>query len=65
MNDGPNLEIQGSRAMLAILVRNLVDNAIRYTPEYGFVRVTIERLKGQTRLTVEDSGLGLSEGLYI
>ncbi|MCX6126343.1 MAG: ATP-binding protein [Proteobacteria bacterium] len=62
VNDGPDLEIQGNPSMLAILVRNLVDNAIRYTPSSGFVHVAIERLKGQAQLIVEDSGPGLSEG---
>ena len=61
VTDGPDLEIQGNEAMLAILVRNLVDNAIRYTPANGFVHVTIEGHLGQTRLIVEDSGSGLSD----
>jgi two-component system OmpR family sensor kinase/two-component system sensor histidine kinase QseC len=35
----PNCQIQGDPESIRILVRNLVDNAVRYTPEGGSVRV--------------------------
>jgi len=59
--DGPELKIHGNPAMLRILVRNLVDNAIRYTPSQGFVHINVEKAEGRIRLIVEDSGPGLSE----
>jgi signal transduction histidine kinase len=39
---------------------NLLDNAFRYTPEGGIVRVGLQRLDGQVRLAVEDSGPGIT-----
>jgi two-component system phosphate regulon sensor histidine kinase PhoR len=38
---------------------NLLDNAIKYTPEGGIVELSGEREAGQTLLSVRDSGLGI------
>jgi two-component system sensor histidine kinase QseC len=57
----PSCPVAGDEALLAILVRNLVDNAVRYSPERARVRVTVSQTAAQTLLTVEDSGPGLAE----
>jgi two-component system sensor histidine kinase QseC len=53
--------IQGEETLLAVLVRNLVDNAVRYSPPSGRVKVRIKRENGRVVLSVDDSGPGLSE----
>lgn len=53
--------IRGNTDMLAILMRNLVDNAIRYTPPYGRVSVSLRVEQGRARLEVTDSGPGIPE----
>ncbi len=58
---GPDPEIHGNRAMLEILLRNLVDNAIRYTPSQGFVQVSLSEQDGCCQLLVEDNGPGLTD----
>lgn len=50
--DGPLLE----RAL-----SNLVDNALKYTPEGGRVRVWGSTEQGQVTLAVEDNGMGIPE----
>jgi len=45
---------------LLILVRNLVDNAIRYTPLDGRIDLSIERVQGAAILRVRDSGPGIN-----
>jgi signal transduction histidine kinase len=45
---------------LMILI-DLLDNAIRYTPNGGVIRVTIDVLGSHLLLNVADSGIGLSE----
>jgi len=50
----------GSYALLVGLVRNLVDNAIRYRSSHATVNVTVSRQAGRVRLTVDDSGPGIS-----
>jgi len=47
--------------LLAVLVRNLVDNAVRYSPAQAQVKVTLSHDASRTWLRVEDSGPGLSE----
>jgi two-component system OmpR family sensor kinase len=42
-----------------ILLRNLVDNAIKYTPSGGTVDVSVEARAGEVVVTVEDSGPGI------
>lgn len=49
----------GHADWLRVLIRNLVDNAIRYTPEDGQVRVGVANSAGQNRLMVSDSGPGI------
>ncbi|WP_309375113.1 ATP-binding protein [Rhodoferax sp.] len=44
-----------------IMTKNLVDNAIRYTPRGGQVDVSIGERDGNTELQVADSGPGISE----
>jgi signal transduction histidine kinase len=51
--------VRGSGRDLALLVRNLVDNAIRYTRPGGRVEVELGSRNGQVVLTVLDTGLGI------
>jgi len=44
---------------LRTLLRNLVDNAVRYTPAGGRVDVTVDSTAGEARLTVSDDGPGI------
>jgi len=53
--------VQGDATLLAVLLRNLVDNAIRYAPPGARIRVALARHMGGVRLVVEDSGPGLAE----
>jgi len=58
----PGCTVSGQAEWLRVLIRNLVDNAIRYTPPGGQVRVAIERAAGQIRFSVSDSGPGIPAG---
>ena len=52
--------VQGDEAKFRQhVVRNLIDNAIRYTP-HGSVRVTLEKTPAGVRLSVKDSGVGIA-----
>ncbi|MCL4745252.1 MAG: sensor histidine kinase N-terminal domain-containing protein [Burkholderiaceae bacterium] len=54
-------DIAGYPEALRILMRNLLDNAIKYTPCGGSVDLEIRREAGAMRLTVEDTGPGIAE----
>ena len=51
--------IAGDPDAVRTLLRNLVDNAVRYTPAGGRVDVTVESTPGEARLTVSDDGPGI------
>nr|WP_316644643.1 ATP-binding protein [uncultured Roseateles sp.] len=53
--------LPGEPTLLAVLLRNLVDNALRYSPAGARVVVTLAAPQGRVRLSVEDSGPGLAE----
>jgi len=55
------LQITGQSTLWHILLRNLIDNALRYSPDGATVRIQAQRLNGhQVEVTVQDSGPGLS-----
>lgn len=53
--------VAGNADALSILVGNLLDNAIKYTPEGGSVDVDLRRDGDRIDLIVEDSGPGIVE----
>ena len=57
LHAGADPQIQGNPLLLSLLMRNLLDNAIRYTPVGSEVDVRLEA----NSLSVEDNGDGLSE----
>jgi two-component system sensor histidine kinase QseC len=61
LSDADCCVISGNPSMLGILIRNLVENAIRYTPEKGQVEVSLVDVNGTVRLRVADSGPGIPE----
>jgi signal transduction histidine kinase len=55
----PGLTIFSDRNILSIILRNLVDNAVKYTQQ-GSVRVVAEQTDGLIRIRVDDTGPGMS-----
>jgi len=53
-------ELRASEIDLYTLLKNLVDNALRYTPEGGRVDLSVLTANGQTILKVEDTGPGIA-----
>ncbi|MCW8397725.1 ATP-binding protein [Legionella sp. PATHC038] len=58
-SDAENLIIYGNSTALGILIRNLVDNAIRYCNEHGRIIVRLAKLKNEIMLEVSDNGPGI------
>ncbi|MEB4591607.1 ATP-binding protein [Candidatus Thiothrix sp. Deng01] len=56
-----SLSVQDITGSLGVLVRNALENAIRYTPAGGKVDVSLFAQSGQAILQVEDSGCGIPE----
>lgn len=51
--------IVGDPVRLRQLLLNLIDNAIKYTPDHGTVELSLMRENGNAKIRVKDSGLGI------
>jgi len=58
------LPIVANTLLINILIRNIIDNAIKYTPAQGTVRVSLTGSEHHLRLCVEDSGPGIAPDQY-
>lgn len=52
--------VYGDHSLLVTAVRNLVDNAIAYSPEHTRVGVGVRRDQGVAEVAVRDQGIGIS-----
>lgn len=57
---GKSVMVKGDKGMIKQLMRILVDNAIKYTPAGGKIRLSMRTEYGECVLAVEDSGAGIS-----
>ncbi|MEZ6037830.1 MAG: HAMP domain-containing sensor histidine kinase [Planctomycetota bacterium] len=57
---GP-LSARRDAAALQLVLRNLIDNAIKFSPAGSTVRVALEHADGEARITVRDQGRGLDQ----
>jgi signal transduction histidine kinase len=58
---GHRLDVRGDRDLLLEAIANLVDNAIKFTPEGGRVDIELTRGDGESIVRVTDTGPGISE----
>jgi signal transduction histidine kinase len=58
LGEGP-LELTADRNRLKQVMVNLLDNAIKFTPEGGTIRLTTAREEEEVRIQVEDTGEGI------
>lgn len=56
------VQVAADLNMFLIVVRNLVNNAIKFTPEGGKVEVSMEVNHENCFIKIKDNGLGVSEG---
>lgn len=53
------VDVRGDRDLLFQAVANLVDNAIKYTPENGRIEIFLERDDAMARVSIRDDGPGI------
>ena len=56
-----DIQIEGDHNRLSQVLANLVDNAVKYTPEGGHVRIALEADATHVRITVADTGIGIPD----
>jgi len=59
LRETADITIVGDRLRLRQLVLNLIDNAIKYTPEGGAVTLALGQENGSARIEVSDTGIGI------
>ena len=58
----PDISFRGDQDLLRRMLMNLLDNAIKYTPDGGSVSVAVECEQDTVRLRVTDTGIGIAAG---
>jgi signal transduction histidine kinase len=53
--------IEGDPDLLFQMVSNLIDNAIKYTPEHGEIGITVRRSDADAVFEVQDTGIGIPD----
>ncbi|MEP7286273.1 MAG: ATP-binding protein [Chloroflexota bacterium] len=59
VNDAP--PILGDRAGVAQVLKQLLDNALKFSPNGKPVEITVERCDGSLRIAVRDQGIGIAD----
>jgi signal transduction histidine kinase/CheY-like chemotaxis protein len=57
---GEPLLVQGDAGRLQQVFRNVLSNAVKFTPSGGSIRVTLSREEDSARLVVADTGVGIT-----
>lgn len=58
-----NAVVSGNRDAIQIMVKNIIDNAIRYSPQNSQINLNMNADKGRISLSVEDQGIGISSSI--
>lgn len=55
------LKIYADPLMIETVIRNLLNNAIKFTPENGHIEISALKLDNHINISIKDSGVGLSK----
>jgi two-component system sensor histidine kinase ChvG len=61
-DDHEDLRVRGVETRLVQVMRNLISNAVSFSPPDGVIRLGAAREDGVVRITVSDSGPGIPPG---
>lgn len=55
--------VHADRDQLYIVIRNLVNNAMKFTPENGNIYISSKKMNGEIAISVRDTGIGIPESM--
>jgi signal transduction histidine kinase len=61
VNIEPDLHVKAHGAYIEEVINNLMENAVKYTPEGGQVKLQLQRSSGKAVIHLSDSGIGFDE----
>ena len=56
----PEVDVEGDALLLQILVNNLLENAVKYSPRESAIHCTLKKLQNRVVLNIADEGPGIS-----
>lgn len=57
----PDVHVFADENMIATVIRNLINNAIKFTPREGVITISTEDSKDSIIISVKDTGTGIKE----
>jgi two-component system sensor histidine kinase/response regulator len=57
----PSVTVQADINMLQLIIRNIIGNAIKFTPSGGFIHIATTRMENECLIIVKDNGLGIAD----
>jgi len=60
-NGSTSIALNADEELIKRMILNLLDNAVKYTPEGGEISLALEKHNGSAEIVVRDTGIGLSE----
>lgn len=53
--------MNADKDMITTVIRNLISNGIKFTKEYGFIKVEYEKIQNFHKIYISDSGIGMTK----
>ena len=55
--------VEADRDQLYIVIRNLVSNAMKFTPEKGSIYISSKKVDGEIVISIRDTGIGIPDAI--
>lgn len=55
----PSAWIMADKTQLEAIIRNLISNAVKFTPSGGYIRLSVKQTGEHLKLTIQDTGIGI------
>ena len=59
LSSGPDIEVSVEREKIMQVIRNLLSNALKFSPKDGLIEINLEQRRDRVQVSVEDRGVGI------